>query len=122
MGADGETARENPAIRSRATALSLFAFLLFVALSVTGLRAFYDWLAGSAGFVPPRRFASPPLVTIDDGVRDPGITAERAELEAYKWIDRDKGVLQTPIERAMAIVAARGSRAYDPIPAPKASP
>jgi hypothetical protein len=118
MSADGESPRESSAIRARATALSLFGFLVFVALSITGLHAFYESLAAKAAFVPPRRFASPPLVTIDDGVRDPGIAAQRAELEA----NRKKGAAQTPIERAMAIVAARGPRAYDPLPTPKASP
>ena len=36
--------------------------------------------------------------------------AQQAQLERYAWIDRRAGVAQIPIERAMALLAARGGR------------
>lgn len=32
--------------------------------------------------------------------------AEEAHLHAYRWIDRDAGIVQVPIERAMELIAA----------------
>jgi len=34
--------------------------------------------------------------------------AERDGLEHYKWIDRDKGIVQIPVDRAIALIAERG--------------
>lgn len=36
---------------------------------------------------------------------------EKAEaLQGYRWIDRDAGIVQLPIERAMQLIAERGQR------------
>ena len=40
---------------------------------------------------------------------------QRAKLAGYDWIDRQKGVIRIPIERAMALIAARGMHGYDPL-------
>lgn len=39
-----------------------------------------------------------------NGLRD----AERNELESYGWLDRRKGVVRIPVERAMALLVERG--------------
>ena len=116
-----DTQRESPAIRAGVTAASVAGFVVFVAVSIAGLRPFYESLAGDSRFVPPRGFAAPQLVTGYDGAQDTGIAAQRRALDAYRWVDRPSGVVQIPIARAMEIVAARGTKAYDPAPA-KASP
>jgi hypothetical protein len=33
---------------------------------------------------------------------------ERAEMESYRWVDRSKGVVAIPIERAMSLIVERG--------------
>jgi hypothetical protein len=34
--------------------------------------------------------------------------AEQAQLAGYGWLDRERGVVRIPIERAMGLIAARG--------------
>jgi|ERR1051326_5022476 hypothetical protein len=35
---------------------------------------------------------------------------ERATLQSYRWVDRSRGIVRIPIERAMEIIAQRGFR------------
>ena len=42
--------------------------------------------------------------------------AEERLLERYRWIDKQEGVVQIPVERAMELIAGEG------LPAPEASP
>ena len=42
-------------------------------------------------------------------------SAHQKQLESYGWVDRDKKLVAIPIERAMEIIAKRGSDAYKPI-------
>jgi hypothetical protein len=41
--------------------------------------------------------------------------AQRARLEEYGWVDKEKGVVRVPIGRAMQIVAAKSPHALDPL-------
>jgi hypothetical protein len=41
--------------------------------------------------------------------------AQQAELEGYRWVDREQGVVAIPIERAMELVARELER-EDPAP------
>jgi hypothetical protein len=53
-------------------------------------------------FAAPR-LSSSPRVDID------AYRAEkRAQLESYRWIDRDRGIVAIPIARAMELLAQRG--------------
>jgi hypothetical protein len=46
-----------------------------------------------------------------------------AKLGSYAWVDRDAGIVQVPIERAIRLLAARGNDAYGPLePPPPPSP
>jgi hypothetical protein len=42
---------------------------------------------------------------------------QRKELSSYRWMDSSRTLIGMPVERAMAIVAARGDQAYAPIEA-----
>ena len=44
------------------------------------------------------------------------IADQQARLTGYRWVDRDKDIAAIPIERAMQIIAGRGTDAYAPIP------
>jgi hypothetical protein len=110
--------REPPAARSGAVAIVLMSGLIFIVLAVGVLHALYRWREAGARLAPKAVFPEPRLVTADDGLRDPGIARQKADLERYRWIDQAHGAFQIPIEHAMALVAARGAAAYEPVPAP----
>ncbi len=63
----------------------------------------------------PATFPSPQLEA------DPAAELKRVEadqtgrLAGYRWVDRDKRIVAIPIDRAMAIEAARGADAFAPI-------
>jgi hypothetical protein len=87
-------------------------------ISLAALYVFYRVKASNASLIPPRDFPAPELETDSDGAPNPAVARQKARLRAYAWIDRERGLVQIPIMRAMSIVAARGSRAYDPVPSP----
>ena len=113
---DRDDAREPAAIHAGAVAAILAGFLLFVVLVTIGLFAFYRREAQDASFVKVATFTAPRLQTLADGLPDPEIARQKADLDRRRWVDADHRVLQIPIEDAMALVAARGAEAYDPVP------
>lgn len=116
MTAEPNGARERPDVREGVIAAIMAGFLAFVLIVATGLFFFYQSLAHDATFVKPNVFPSPRLQTRSDGLRDPEIARQQADLDRFRWIDRAHGLFQIPIERAMKLVAARGPKAYDPVP------
>jgi hypothetical protein len=122
MTAERDEARENPAVRAGPIAAIMAAVFVFVVLVAVGLFFFYQSLAHDATLVEPTIFPSPRLQTRFDGIRDPEIAKQQADLERFRWIDRSRGVFQIPIERAMRLVAARGARGYEPVPPANAGP
>ena len=108
--------REPPTIRAGAVAAIMAGFLLFVVLVAVGLFAFYQRRAHDASFVAVESFVAPRLQTLADGLADPEIARQKADLDGARWLDDGHHVFQIPIEDAMRIVAARGTGAYDPVP------
>jgi hypothetical protein len=75
--------------------------------------AFAPDARGPGGAVaPPRPEIGTIEQTLDDVARrGPDLEArQRRELERWGWVDRNDGIAVIPIDRAMDIVAARGSR------------
>ena len=122
MTAEQKDQREQPAVAALAITAVMGGFLVFVLLATTGLFFFFQSLAHNATFVRPSEFPRPRLQTRSDGLRDPEIARQQAEVERFRWIDKSRGVFQIPIEQAMTIVAARGQNAYDPVPGPPPLP
>jgi hypothetical protein len=120
--AERDEARESPAVREGAVALIMAGFFIFVVTAAIGLFFFYQALAPNTTFVKANQFPSPRLETRSDGLRDPEIARQQADLQRFRWIDRAHGMFQIPIERAMRLVAARGSQAYEPVPAATGGP
>ena len=81
-----------------------------------GLVFFYRSRAHDATFVKVENFPAPRLQTLADGLAEPEIARQKADLERFRWLDRDHRAFQIPIEDAMRLVAARGAKAYDPVP------
>ncbi len=86
-----------------------------------GLVLLFMRLAGIGGpsANPPAAFAPPRLQSDDAGELREYQAAQRATLEGYGWADRERGLVRIPIERAMAMVAARGGDAYAPLDPPQ---
>jgi hypothetical protein len=81
--------------------------LLYFRLMVTGSTA-----------IPPRAFSEPRLQETPRGDRARLEAQQAAELQGYRWINREAGIAHIPIEDAMALVASRGARAYAPLQHP----
>jgi hypothetical protein len=94
------------------TAAAIAATIIAAALVAYGLLALFHRETGRALAPinpPPTAMPSPPLQsapTLD-------LAALRAQkhalLHEYRWIDRDKGLVRIPIERAMALLIERSS-------------
>jgi hypothetical protein len=108
--------RERPAVREGVIAAIMAGFFVFVVVASVGLFFFFKALAHNTTFVRVNEFPSPRLQTRSDGLRDPEIAKQQADLQRFRWVDRAHGVFQIPIERAMRLVAARGAKAYEPVP------
>lgn len=107
--------REAPAVAAWPVLLIVLGSLAFIALSLVVLRAFYAWSIGQPATQPARTFAAPRLQadpTVDLAREQ---AAQRRRLIGYAWVDKDHGLARIPIERAMAVIAGRGERAYDPL-------
>lgn len=100
-------------VPTRAIALSAGSILLFLVL----LLPVMSWLLGAFGAEEergPRADAPTDAETRQVSAwenPDADLAAqrkrERERIETYRWIDRERGVVQIPIERAMELVAAR---------------
>ena len=117
-----ERERERPAVAASVIAAVMGGFFVFVVVVAIGLFFFYQSLAHDATFVKPNEFPAPRLQTRFDGLRDPEIARQQADLERFRWIDKSRGVFQIPIAQAMTMVSNRGQKAYDPVPAPPPLP
>ena len=115
MTAERDEARESPGVQESVIAAIMGGFLVFVAIMAVVLFIFFESLATNTTHVKESAFPSPQLQTRSDGLRDPEIARQQADLQRFRWIDRARGVFQIPIERAMRLVAARGAKAYEPI-------
>jgi len=122
MSAEHDAAREKPAVREGIVAGVMAGFVAFVVVAAVGLFFFYLAFAHDTAFVRVQEFPAPRLQTLSDGLREPEIVEQQADLQRFRWIDRARGVFQIPIERAMRLVAARGAAAYEPVPVGNAQP
>lgn len=115
MTHDVEDARETPDVQTRWIVATMSGVLAFVAVTLCGLYFFYSLSTPGASFIPPKAFPAPQLVTDADGRRDPLIARQQMRLRSYSWIDRERGVVQIPIDKAMSLIQARGAEAYNPL-------
>lgn len=110
-----------------------FLMLAFLALVFVAL-----WYAlGAWGAAVTRREAPTPPLAQRTGDRLPPAPrlqttpyldleqyqeAQRQVLERYAWVDKQNGIAQIPVERAIELVAERGLPALPPVPAPAPAP
>ena len=109
------TRREPPDVDTIRIVSFGLGFLLFVAIGMAVLAGFYGHEVGGSHMPAPAPFPAPQLQTDPSSDLAKLEAAQRAELERAGWSDQSRGLRRIPIERAMAIIAARGSHAYDPV-------
>jgi hypothetical protein len=106
---------ETPQVSTRRVLWVALSICSCVALSIAGGRAYYDWQVRGPVNASPSAFPSPTL-QIDDAAELADFEREqKAKLQKYDWVDRPRGLIAIPVERAMGIVLARGSHAYDAV-------
>ncbi len=110
-----ERSRETPDVDVRKTLLFVFVFLAFALALFAALRIYYrvvtrnDRVETLQAFPAPRLQPNPAQDYVDFHA------AQMKQLAGYAWVDRSTALVHLPIERAMALIAARGPRAYDPL-------
>jgi hypothetical protein len=111
----GDASRESPAVSARFVLAASLGFMVFVIVAMAGLRIFYLAMVSGPIYRPPRPQTAPGVQMDSPAEVERVLREQRAKLEGYDWVDRQKGVTRIPIERAMALIAARGARGYDPL-------
>jgi hypothetical protein len=118
MAEKREALRESPAVSARGVLLASLGFLAFVILAMAGLRIFYLALVTGPIYRPPQPQPAPGLQSDPAAELARVQQAQREKLGSYAWVDRQKGTVRIPIDRAMALVVARGAHGYDPLDPP----
>jgi len=119
--ARAEQRPESPEVAARTVLFTILSLVAFVGLSILGARIYYDWEVHGPVNVPPTTFAKPRL-QIDDAADLAKFEKEQqAQIDGYAWVDRSQDIIRIPVDRAMAIVVAKGAGAYGPIEAPAAA-
>jgi hypothetical protein len=92
------------------------AGVLVVLGASMGLLAFaYYTLVPRGGPPAPRDFRQPRLEAHPGAELQQYLTEQRERLNGYRWANGDHSLVAVPIDRAMAIIAARGPVAYAPL-------
>jgi hypothetical protein len=91
------------------------SFSLFVAVSVAGLYLYYAWSTKDVAPPIPRPFPKPQLQSAPLLDLQTLQQRQEAQLKGYAWVDRDRGIIRIPIQRAQQMIAARGVDAYNPV-------
>ena len=104
-----ERRHEVDEVRIGAVVAFAATLVLVVGGTILGTRLGLGREPAAAG--PPAAIDLPPPPRLQvDAPRDLALErdAERAELESYAWIDRDRGIVRIPIDRAIDLLARRG--------------
>jgi hypothetical protein len=108
---------EAPSVATRAVLFTAIGLMAFLGISLVVLHFYYRAQIDQEVFEPPTPFAKPQLQTNDVADLAKLQVEQRGRLGAYRWVDRDNGIIAIPIEEAMKRIVARGANAYAPIPA-----
>ena len=91
------------------------AVLLLLAIAFGVVLWFYTANVPPHGPTVPKTFPSPRLMQDESDWLNRTQTEQRARLQGWRWIDRDKGLISIPIDDAMRRIAARGADGYAPV-------
>ncbi|TGD94843.1 hypothetical protein [Methylobacterium nonmethylotrophicum] len=103
---------EAPDIRLTPVLLTGLFIVVFVGLTLAGMRLYRDTVITSPNTEEPRTFAGPALQRDPQGDLARLLADQRRRLDAYAWVDRAHGIARMPIAEAMRRLAGRGAEAY----------
>lgn len=109
---------ESPSVALKPVLITAVCLLALVGFSIVAARIFYDWKIDTPLTVPPKVFPAPRLQTNDAADLKTFMRRQRSQLNTYGWVDRDRGIVQIPVDRAMALVAAKESVGFGPVGQP----
>jgi hypothetical protein len=118
MAVESDAGLASPEVDAPVILAFAFGFIGFVAISLVLLGVFYRH-SDVGGAAPPRRFPTPRLETRSGQTLD-ALRKSRA-MHSLERTAADREPARIPISRAMDVVAARASKAYDP-PDPPSNP
>jgi hypothetical protein len=113
---------ETPRLPGPPLAFTAVGFLVFLAIAIGGLWTVFATAVPNRVPLPAHLPPQPRLLAHPAVELSTVVAQQRARLSGYRWIDRDRKIAAIPIDRAMAIIAARGSEAYAPIPGAPPAP
>ena len=91
------------------------AVLLLLAIAFGVVLWFYTANVPPHGPTVPKTFPSPRLMQDESDWLNRTQTEQRARLQGWRWIDRNKGLIAIPIDEAMRRIAAKGADGYAPV-------
>lgn len=115
MPAKGPETRDLNARPIAWVALGTVAVMAAMLAGLAALQGRFQHLAG----LPAPSPGTPPIWVHERDLKERYFAARTQDLARYRWLDRDAGVVQLPIERAMALVVERGIRWDLASPEPK---
>jgi hypothetical protein len=89
--------------------------LVFLALVLAALGAIYSYEVPIKTVPQPRLFPSPRVETGERAALRQRLSQQQQVLTRYRWANDQHTLIQIPIERAMALIVAKGPHAYDPV-------
>jgi hypothetical protein len=116
MAAESETPGFEPAEISRPwlVAGSVFGFFVIVIAMMGALLAIYVQVAPAP--TVPETFPKPELQAHPQADLKKYMDAQKKRLNQTGWIDKSAGVAAIPVDKAMRIIAGRGTAAFAPVP------
>jgi hypothetical protein len=117
MSAETHSDRDlpSPGVANHAVILVAAGLMAMMLCAVVMMLGFYIWQLPNRTLPAPRQLPTPQVRTDERILRQELEAAQRARLSQYRWLDEQKTLIAVSIERAMQILAGRGSNAYDPI-------
>lgn len=104
-----------PGLRIGALLAIAASVLVLLGASFGVLYWFFTWQAPDRYYSAPRRFPEPQVLQ-DESLQLTTLRQEQQRrLQSFGWVDRDKQIIAIPIDRAMQLLAQRGSDGYAPI-------
>jgi hypothetical protein len=111
----GDERFESPEVGIRPLLFTAIGVLILLVGAIGGFAAIYYWQVPVQTLPAPEKFPQPRVET-GQAAEFHRIQAEQTKrLSEYRWVDREQGLVQIPIERAMQLLAAEGAQAYAPL-------
>ena len=106
---------EPPAVNMAFVGWMAFGALLLLGVAVGGLHAVYQVSDPTKTMPPPATFPQPRVDTDQVGELHRIRAAQEQRLESWSWANDQHTLATIPIERAMQLLAGKGTDAYAPL-------